>query len=223
MTLPLQFQSNAKKKCVFCEPAPELILLTTDHFLLMFDPFALVPGHLLIASREHYGCLGEVPLELQNEVNTLRELAYTYLEKAFKEQITRYEHGRAGHCLMQDPTSRLCHHYHEHLIPKRISLNDFLIPNFKYIPYESEHELCDLFLRYNEYLLVAEPGFEKRFYIAKDKKIEPHLLRTLSAESIGYPERQNWESYESCELMLLGKQILAPLIQNEHLNAELSK
>lgn len=220
MTMPIDFQTNAKKKCVFCDPSSELILQTTDHFILMLDPFALIPGHLLITSRAHYGCLGEVPIELQSEGMMLRDLAYTCLHRTFNEPVTRYEHGRAGHCLMRDSSSRFCHHYHEHLIPKHLSLHDSLVLNFKYISYQSEHELCALYERYNEYLLVVEPNMEKRFYIAKDKMIEPHLLRALSARALGYPERQNWENYDSCELMLQGKCCLTPLIFNGSMNSE---
>lgn len=177
--------------------------------MLMLDPFALIPGHLLMTSREHYSCLGEIPIGLQQEGNELRNLAYTYLQKTFKEPVTRYEHGRAGHCLLRDTSTRSCHHYHEHLIPKLLPLHASLSSNFKFIPYQSESELCALYERYNEYLLVEEPNIGKRFYIAKNKTIEPHLLRTLSAQALGYPERQNWENYESCELMLQGKHHLA--------------
>jgi len=214
MTSPIDFQLNAKKKCVFCEPSAELILKVTGNFILMLDPFALIPGHLLIASRQHYGCLGEVPIEFQEEAVALRTTAYDYLYEAFKEPITRYEHGRAGHCLLIDRSERSCHHYHEHLIPKHVSLNTALVADFKYIPFQSEVELCALFERYNEYLLVVEPGIGKRFYIAKGKTIAPHLLRTLSARALGYPERENWESYTSCELMLHGKQSLQSVRQH---------
>jgi len=218
MTLAIDFQTNAKKQCVFCDPSPELILQATDHFMLMLDPFALVPGHLLITSQAHYGCLGEVPIEFHEEVSSLRNLAYDYLEAAFKEPITRYEHGRAGHCLMRDISARSCHHYHEHLIPKHLTLNTFLSASFKYIPYQAEHELCSLYQRYPEYLLVCEPNSEKRFYVAVDKEIEPHLLRTLSAQSLGYPQRQNWEDYDSCELMLEGKYCLSSMVLDLSIN-----
>ncbi len=208
MTSPIEFQKDATKKCVFCQPSLELILKQTEHFTLMLDPFALVPGHLLLTSREHYGCLGELPEELQEEAIRLRNDACEQLYQAFKEPITRYEHGRAGHCLLRDSSTRSCHHYHEHLIPKHIPLHAQLSVHFKYLTYQSNADLCALYERYNEYLLVVEPGMENRFYIAKDKLVEPHLLRTLSAKAIGFPERANWENYTSCTLMLEGKQIL---------------
>lgn len=220
MTLHVDFQTSAKEKCVFCEPSAQLILHATEHFILMFDPFALIPGHLLMASQAHYSCLGEVPTELQEEGVKLRNLAYGYLDKAFKEPITRYEHGRAGHCLLQDSSTRSCHHYHEHFIPKHLSLHSALSSGFKYLSFREESEICALYERYNEYLLVEEPGIGKRFYIAKEKVIAPHLLRTLSACALGYSERQNWEDYDSCELMLQGKQQILSAIHgcNAHLN-----
>ena len=207
------FQKQAKSICVFCEPSVELILQKTTNFLLMCDPFALIPGHLLITSRAHYGCLGEVPVSLQEEVIMLREAALIWLDKAFGKTVTRYEHGRAGHCLAQDVATRSCHHYHEHLIPAPLSLHSALTPRFKCIPFQSELEIYGLFERYNEYLLVSEPGMEKKFYVARSKAVEPHLLRTLAAIALGRPERQEWETYPSCEIMLEGKAQLSSVIE----------
>ena len=200
-----KYQDQARNICVFCYPDPFLILQETSNFILMFDPFSLVPGHLLMTSRTHYGCLGEVPLDLQQEGSELRQQAISLLHHVFKNPVTRYEHGRAGHCLARDPSARSCHHYHEHLIPVPFSLHSSLVASFKSIPYQVESEVCGLYERYGEYLLVAESDEKKYFYIAKSKKVAPHLLRTLSAEALGYPERQNWENYSSCTIMLEGK------------------
>jgi len=201
--------------CVFCEPSFELILHRTEHFLLLLDPFALTPGHLLIASQAHYGCLGEVPREQQEEVGDLRRMAIAHLEAVFNKPVTRYEHGRAGHCLMRNIATRSCHHYHEHLIPGHLALHDSLLAQYKFLSFEQEHEIGALYERYNEYLLVVEPGLDKRFYIARNREVAPHLLRTLSAEALGCPERKNWEDYTSCALMLEGKELLYPLFHNE--------
>lgn len=202
------YLNQSQKECVFCNPSTELILDSTPNFVLMFDPFPLVPGHLLITSKEHYGCLGEVPEHLQKECAELRDRACQMLTKAFNKNIFRYEHGRAGHCLANGISSRSCHHYHEHLLPAELSLSSVMEARFKGITLGDLNDICRLFNKYDEYLLVEEPGIGARFYIAQSYDVEPHLLRTLVSEALNFPERANWETYSSCELLLKGMEMI---------------
>jgi diadenosine tetraphosphate (Ap4A) HIT family hydrolase len=209
MDLKEHYLQQTQVECVFCNPSKELILAESENFTLMLDPFALIPGHLLLTSRAHYGCLGEVPEPLQEECSKLRLYGYDLLAKAFDKGVTRYEHGRAGHCISRGKSARSCHHYHEHLIPEDLSIHPLLESSFKSILYSEETEVIDLFDRYHEYLLVCESDGSKRFYVAKSENVPPHLLRTLTAKALGKPELHDWEGYTSCELMLEGKQILS--------------
>lgn len=209
--LHIQYREQSKHKCVFCEPSDELILLSSDNFNLMLDPFALTPGHLLITSKGHYGCLGEVPEEFFAECQALRRKGYELISANFDSQITRYEHGRAGHCIAKGIESRSCHHYHEHLIPGKLDLHKLLENDFKSISFNNESEIIDLFYRYQEYLLVVEANGTKRFYMAKSENVPPHLLRTLAAQCLGVPELHDWEAYTSCDHMLAGKDLIQSL------------
>ena len=206
--LQSMYRKQTEEECVFCRPSECLIIESTTHFHLMLDPFALTPGHLLITSLQHYGCLGEVPLNLQKECSELREQASSLLSEVFSQPVFRYEHGRAGHCIARGVSSRSCHHYHEHLIPADISLHPAMEKRFKGIPIQSNEDICSLFERYDEYLLVAESNGNHRFYIANSDDVEPHLLRTLTAEALGHPERSDWETYPSCDLLLEGKEAI---------------
>lgn len=209
MDLKEHYLKQTQKECVFCNPSKELILTESENFTLILDPFALIPGHLLLSSKAHYGCLGEVPEHLQEECSKLRFYGYEILSQHFDKRVTRYEHGRAGHCITRGKSARSCHHYHEHLIPEDLSIHPLLEFSFKSILYNEETEVIDLFDRYQEYLLVCESDGLKRFYVAKSENVPPHLLRTLAAQALGKPELHDWEGYTSCELMLEGKQILS--------------
>ena len=202
------FIKQSENQCVFCQPMQELVLESTPHFQLIFDPFALVPGHLLITSKNHYGCLGEVPRELQQECDDLRKRASDLLEESFEQPVFRYEHGRAGHCIANGVSSRSCHHYHEHLLPADISLQAVMEKRFKGIRVQDSEEICDLFDRYDEYLLVDEPSSGPLFYIASSDDVEPHLLRTLVSQQLLCPDRADWENYTSLDLFLEGREIL---------------
>lgn len=198
------FHYQTQKQCVFCHPSEELILKQTDNFTLLFDPFALLPGHLLITSKGHYGCLGEVPSALIDECTSLREEAKEMLRTHYGAEITRYEHGRAGHCIARAKETRSCHHYHEHLLPANLSLH----LDYKKIHFIDEKEVPQLFERFGEYLLVEGASGIKTFYRAEGETVAPHLLRTLAAEELGHPERHDWEAYSDCKMLLEGKRTL---------------
>lgn len=206
--------NQTKKECVFCNPSKELVIERSKYFIIMFDPFALMPGHLLLTSKDHYGCLGEIPEEMHEECDELRKKWCSLLSIHFNTGVTRYEHGRAGHCIARGIESRSCHHYHEHLLPAELSLHVRLIDRFKSISYLEEIEIVNLYYKYHEYLLVSEFNGKKKFYIAKSDDVESHLLRTLSAEALGQSNLQNWESYNSCEKMFIGKDILKLATEN---------
>lgn len=209
MNLKERYMQQTHIECVFCNPSKDLILTESENFTLMFDPFALIPGHLLLTSKAHYGCLGEVPEHRHKECSKLRIHGYEQLKLHFKKDVTRYEHGRAGHCISRGKSARSCHHYHEHLIPEVLTIHPLLESSFKSILYEDETQVIELFDRYHEYLLVCEADGNKRFYIAKSNDVPPHLLRTLTAQALGKPELHDWEAYTSCSLMLAGKQIFS--------------
>lgn len=213
MKLRDYFMQQTQKECVFCNPSKELILDSSENFILMLDPFALTPGHLLLTSKSHYGCLGEIPEHLHEECSLLRLKGSELLGAYFDKAITRYEHGRAGHCISRGKSSRSCHHYHEHLIPGALSLHALLEKQFKGIAYQDEKEVVGLFNRYHEYLLVCESNGVKKFYVAKTEDVPPHLLRTLTAQALGVPQLHDWEAYASCEQMLAGKQIFSQSIR----------
>jgi len=214
-TLAQQYLKQSEKGCVFCTPCQDLIIHENQDFFLLFDPFALTPGHLLIQSREHYGCFGEVPRRMEANYLEMRAYAVSLLENAFDKPVTSYEHGRAGHCMMSGINTRSCHHHHEHLLPAALDLHKQLEGTYESINFHEWKEVSGLFERYDEYLLVAQANGDKRFYIASGHEVEPHLLRTLAANALGAAERHDWEAYRSCILLQEGRLRLAEWIEKK--------
>lgn len=198
-----EFKSKGKE-CVFCSPKNQLILISTNNFNVLYDPFALVPGHLLIVSKQHYGCRGEVPTEHQMELSQLKERAVEILKGTFNCNILSYEHGRAGHCMSVDPTNRLCHHYHEHILPGEVDIHGILSKFYKGYEIQKEDLITEFFDSYGDYLYFDNGKGAKMFYATGKNHVAPHLLRTLIAEGFEAPERQNWEDYPDCNLMAEG-------------------
>src|SRR4051812_1597707 len=67
-----QLRSSHLKNCVFCSPAPTLVLKQTANFQLMIEPFPIVSGHVLLSSRDHFGCAGELDAAQCLELEALK-------------------------------------------------------------------------------------------------------------------------------------------------------
>lgn len=191
-----------RRGCVFCDPHPGLVLHGTENFQVCFDVAPLVPGHLIVFSRGHHACAGEVPVEHFAEL----EAARTEVKRRIREawgRVTLYEHGRAGHCLADGPEHRLCHHFHLHCVPGDADIGDELVDRFERIPMTSYRELPEIYAEYGDYLYLETDAGEMS-YLVVNEEIERHLLRTLIAKRGGFPERADWREYADRSILLEG-------------------
>lgn len=194
-----KLQHRYQQGCVFCDPAPELVLFTTENFGVCLDVAPLVPGHVLIHSREHHGCAGEVPEETLDELAGLKDTVGRHLEEVYGT-VGFFEHGRAGHCLSDGPEHRLCHHYHLHCVPTDVDITATLSERFARLPVADYRALPELYAEYGDYLYTEPAGGEGGYFVV-DQAIERHLLRTLVSTAIGRPERADWRRSEAMDLL----------------------
>ncbi|MGH8932663.1 MAG: hypothetical protein ACRDZO_19070 [Egibacteraceae bacterium] len=188
--------------CVFCSADEALALTERERFGVLFDPSPLVAGHLIIYSREHHGCAGEVPRNDVAELDKLRQEMKQLVRDRFGT-ATLYEHGRAGHCLSDGPEHRLCHHFHLHCIPGDVDVSDRLASRFDYVALAGYDEITDTYEQYGDYLYL-ETDDDRLLYFVVNQPIERHLMRTLISERIGHPERANWRDHGDRGLLVQG-------------------
>lgn len=193
--------------CVFCDPAAVLVLDASPNFRVCFDVAPLAPGHLIIHSREHYGCAAEVPPTLFDELMDVRQATLSRLRAAFGE-VTLYEHGRAGHCLSDGPEHRLCHHFHLHCVPGDLDVSEELTGRFQRRRMASYEVIGDLYEEHGPYLYL-ETGGGDMTYFAVSHEIERHLMRTLISRRLGRPERADWREYRGADLLVQGMSALS--------------
>jgi diadenosine tetraphosphate (Ap4A) HIT family hydrolase len=188
--------------CVFCSADEALVLTEGDRFGVLFDPSPLVAGHLIIYSREHHACAGEVPRPEVAELDRLR-LDVTRLVRDRFGAATLYEHGRAGHCLSDGPEHRLCHHFHLHVVPGDIDVSDRLCGRFDQVALARYGDITDVYEQYGDYLYLETDDGHQRYFVV-DQPIERHLMRTLISERIGHPERASWRDHADRALLVEG-------------------
>jgi diadenosine tetraphosphate (Ap4A) HIT family hydrolase len=95
--------------CVFCsrEEQPEL-LFETPSLYVMPDKFPLLPGHILIISKEHRRCHAEHDLDAELDAAAAR--VRCFLRDAYGSSALAWENGVFGQTV---------YHAHLHLIPFR--------------------------------------------------------------------------------------------------------
>lgn len=175
--------------CMFCDVDGGLILAQTDNFYLIRDRYPILEGHLMVISKGHYGCMGEIPIPLFNEIEALRGEAEAYYEG--KKYIV-YEHGRAGHCVKLSGSQVTCHHFHLHFVPLDVNIHPVLIERYVAKKTTSTSHVPELYNRFGEYLYF-ENSLREGFYYPATQHVESHLLRTLVCIAADLVHRSDWE------------------------------
>ncbi len=79
--------------CAFCNPGElAFTLYETPHFLLAADHAPLVEGHLLIITKGHYACYGDVPGVLDEELLSIKEITRQFFTHFYYPSVF-WEHG----------------------------------------------------------------------------------------------------------------------------------
>lgn len=180
------------KECIFCEPPLKKVLVETANFYVTYDACALLDGHVEIHAKEHIGCSAEINPEHQQEFIRLKKWVGDLIQDIYG-CVSFYEHGRAGHCSMT-VDGVICHHFHMHALPLQDDISAEVTILVKPIVIASEEEIPALYERYDQYLYFENTS-GKKFFFPVRKPIPSHYLRTVIAESIGHPERADWENY----------------------------
>ncbi len=193
---------NYTNKCLFCSPVIGSVLFETPNFRVFLDTFPLCPGHVMISSKEHYGSAGEIPEELFHELNTLKTQIDIWAKSKTSFSIF-YEHGRAGSCSSLNAENPKCHHFHLHCLPIKVCIHQELASKkYEYIPMNSYDQIQNLFFQYGNYLFFQNNNGDMFFYVAGEKAVAPHLLRTLVGKSIGKLHLADWEQYNRPDLYI---------------------
>lgn len=194
-----QLQKYKLVSCPFCNRDKKFIIKETANFYLTIDIFPLCNMHIMIASKEHFGCMGEVYKEFDAELQDLIQQTRLLLIKNDYADLTIYEHGRAGSCTVLANGNK-CHHFHLHFVPIKTDFYGFFDEKYKYKALTNYSEIYDNCAKYGDYILYRS-NKEIRFYYVEDKEVPPHLMRTLISNYINYPERANWEAYKDINII----------------------
>ncbi len=195
-------------KCIFCERlfgaaavnAPwDTTIAETDKYRIVPTKGSLVPGWLLVVSKRHVLCSGELETHELNRLERAIGVAKEFVERHFGA-ATIFEHGPrvAG-------TSLGCgvDHLHFHVAPLKFSLVeavDSVVPNAKWAKLEGLPALRTLHKASIGYAVVREPGAEMAWFQPPPSIRQP--LRRAIANELGIPELFDYAAHPHVENIL---------------------
>jgi diadenosine tetraphosphate (Ap4A) HIT family hydrolase len=193
--------------CLFCKPYESMVIHESQSFRVLIDTFPIIPGHLMISSKAHYGSAGEIPVELQEELFTLKEDLKNRV-RTLNGNCIFYEHGRAGCCMKTNPNGQKCEHFHLHCLPVEACILTELSKKFKAIAITDYSDVMNLFMQYGNYLYFENSQSQQFFFPASDNEVESHLLRTLICDALQVSKRSNWEGYRELDTYIESQQLI---------------
>lgn len=184
-------------RCIYCYPHPDLIVHETQNLCVVVDPFPICVGHVLVLSKKHYGCIGELSLNEIKELQDLSDVLIQYTKEQFGHFIS-FEHGRAGICATSHDT--LCVHMHLHILPAQIDITKDLSDQYFPLKIEKLDNIPKQFHGFGEYIFYHNQ--HNRFcFLLNSKPIPPHYLRTLITNAREEPHLSDWDKYQAPEII----------------------
>ena len=177
--------------CVFCdfEKIKDDILWENDNYFVKVGIGILTPGHIMLITKKHFSCFGEMSEDLDDEFNEVKEKIVNEIRKQFSEPIL-FEQGIHGQSVK---------HAHIHFVPTKNkefvipeNVQDKVFPELKKTKVKGIKDTRDIFDREGQYLYLEEKdGWV--FHIDKDIDKEFNFRREFTKIN-GNKEFSDWRA-----------------------------
>lgn len=143
--------------CVFCDRDlfNDRIIAETDNFYVIVGIGIVAPGHVMIVTKKHYKCFGELPDKLEEEFQELKSRLIGKMIKEFSEPFL-VEYGNWNQSI---------NHAHIHIIPKEASeyrvhdiIEEMVKPGFDDYEETIWDELKSIFIKEGAYVFIQDNG-----------------------------------------------------------------
>lgn len=183
------------KKCVFCNynSIKEEVLWESDNFYVKIGIGIFAPGHVMMVSKKHTSCFGELPKHLVKEFIFFKEKIFNLIKSNFSEPII-YEHGIYGQTVK---------HAHIHFLPFKTNL--FILENIgkkiftslKSTQIDNIFQMINIFERDGSYIYLEENS-KKQIFHTKGLQ-EGYNFRKEIARLTGLHGLARWQSIDEEE------------------------
>lgn len=164
------------------------IMYRTKDFLVMPTIGGFVEGYLLIVSRKHYMCIGQMPKSGIYDLSLQIEMLKKQIEKYYHKKVVLFEHGsnscsnKIGGCIA---------HAHLHMVPCDRQINEYIQKyGLNSHRISSLEDLC-AFAEYDVPYLFWEDIDESK-YVINDEVIPSQFFRKILASVYGMADKWDW-------------------------------
>ncbi len=180
------------KDCIFCdhESIKEDILWESDNFFIKVGKGILTPGHVLLISKKHLSCFGEMPENLYDEFNGVKERIFNEVKDKFSEPIL-FEQGVHGQSI---------NHAHIHILPTKnknfilpSNINNKIFLELKKTEIENIKDIKKVFQKEGNYLYLEEKGISYIYHLDKNDS-KKRAFRIVLTDINGEKEFTHWEN-----------------------------
>lgn len=174
------------------------IIKETNNFVIIPTIGQITEGYLLIVPKEHYTCIGALPLKLFQELKELKEICIDALYKIYQKSCIFFEHGAVGKTF--EKRAGCCtDHAHLHVIPVELDLLEDIRKNYKELKINSIEELSKNYQKKIPYLFYEDNN--KDMYVFDAPSVVPQYFRMLLAKKLKVEEKWDWRTYYGKEEM----------------------
>jgi len=164
-------------------------LFRSDNFVVFPTLGPLVEGHILIASKEHYIGVGEIPITLHQELEEVQDKFRKALTENYAIPLF-FEHGptsstkKGGSCI---------EHAHIHAIPLEIEILEEIAEDFEYTEINDFGALTRQFATDVPYFFY-EDNKGQRYLFVLPSDAPSQYIRPILAHKINQPGKWDWRA-----------------------------
>lgn len=173
------------------------ILFESEHFVAVPTIGALIEGWLLIITKRHYLCMGEIPDKLVEELDQFKCSVVQAVEDCFGP-VAIFEHGPS------EPKQAVgcgVDHAHLHIVPTDCDilrcLPGVLADDLQWAKGSGLRDARKPHSVGLEYLYVEQPIGQAS--LASSRGFESQLFRRVIAHYLGVPDRYDWKLHSGAE------------------------
>ena len=167
--------------------------MESDHFAALPTRGAVVPGWLLVVTKQHRLSLGSVPAEQRDELVEFASAVRGVVERAFGPAVA-FEHGPVASGLR---VGCGVDHAHLHVVPTDADLRAGAAAEFpgpiSWTRVGSVADTAHWVRRGQSYLFVEEA--DGAAWVGTAAELPSQLFRKVIARAVGAPERFDWNVY----------------------------
>lgn len=183
------------------------IVYETDNFAVIPTLGAIVEGYLLVVSKKHYECIGQLPDDLFPELERVIDRVKLVTWSVYKKNVVCFEHGAVS---CSNKFGGCIDHAHLHIVPCGDVLSGMITDcGMELVPIASIDALSCIAGKNQPYLYWEDS--DSRKYVIQDGFIPSQFCRKIIADYYSVAEQWDWRQNLNLENLLKTYGALQPV------------